>query len=548
MKRLFTAAGLLFLSTFFTEIQAQTQHKHFVYFKDKINTPYSLSNPKAFLSDAALSRRQNQNIKLNNRDLPVNPAYVSALKNAGVNVVYKSKWFNGAVILCDSAKLLQVSALPFIKSAATLERSHPSQSPEKFKDKPVNSQRTSADRRQYGIAYNQAEMIGATRLHDEGFHGEGKTIAVFDAGFPGVNSVQPFAHLFQNGQVKGVYNFVENTPDVYKDSSHGTMTLSCIGAYLPGSYIGTAYKSDFYLFVTEYAPSEQHIEEFNWLIAAEYADSAGVDVINSSLGYTTFDYPSASYTYADMNGNTAVITKAADFAAATGMLVVNSAGNDGDDGWHYIGAPADADSILSVGAVDSLGFKAGFSSFGPTVDGRIKPNVSTQGALSAVVYPNGQVGRNNGTSFSSPIMAGMAAAFWQAFPYLTNMEVIKYLQQSASLANKPNNELGYGIPNYSKARFLVEQQFGSGSNINTFPNPLGKDQNLVLDFEDDGVNGLVQVKIFDRVGRLVDDITVQKKMRESVSVKIDPQLNAGVYIMQVLYGSNIRTHRLVKLQ
>src|SRR5687768_3541169 len=240
MKRLFTAAGLLFLTSFFTEIQAQTQRKHFVYFKDKANTPYSLSNPKAFLSDAALSRRQNQNIILTNRDLPVNPAYVTALKNAGVNVFYKSKWFNGAVILCDSAKFVQVSALPFIKNASTLERSQSNKGPEKFKDKPVNNQRTSANRSDYGIAFRQADMIGATRLHDEGYHGEGKTIAVFDAGFPGVNSAKPFEHLYQNGQIKGVYNFVENTPNVYKDSSHGTMTLSCIGAYLPGTYIGTS--------------------------------------------------------------------------------------------------------------------------------------------------------------------------------------------------------------------------------------------------------------------------------------------------------------------
>jgi subtilisin family serine protease len=243
-----------------------------------------------------------------------------------------------------------------------------------------------------------------------------------------------------------------------------------------------------------------------------------------------------------------VVTKAADMAAATGMLVVSSAGNDGSNGWHFISAPADGDSVLAVGAVDSIGFKAGFSSFGPSFDGRIKPNLSAQGYLAAVVFPGGQVGRSNGTSFSCPILAGMATAFWQAFPYLTNMEVIKYLQQSASLAKNPNNELGFGIPNYNNAKFLVEQQFGTGNNINTYPNPLGKDQNLVLDFDDDGVNGLVQVKIFDRVGRLVDDITVQKKMRKPVSVKIDPQLNGGFYIMQIFYGSNVRTQRLIKLQ
>lgn len=551
MKRLFTAASLLFLSSLVFSAQAQTQRKHFVYFKDKANSPYSLSNPKAYLSQAALQRRENQGINLTTRDLPVNPAYIMQLKNTGVQVLYKSKWFNGAVVFCDSAKLAQINTLPFVKNSTTLNRTKPTnQSPAKFPEKPSSNLRVAADRSQYGIAFRQAEMVGATRLHDQGFHGEGKTIAVFDAGFPGVNTAKPFKHLYDNGQIKGTFNYLEKITDVYKESSHGTQTLSCIGAYQPGLFIGTSYKSNFFLFITEddRFRDEQRIEEFNWAIAAEYSDSAGVDVISSSLGYTEFDFPSASYTYADMDGNTTIITRAADMAAATGILVVNSAGNDGNNGWHYLSAPSDGDSVLAVGAVDSTGFKAGFSSFGPASDGRIKPNVSAQGILAAVVLPNGQVGRANGTSFSCPIMAGMATAFWQAYPFLTNMEVIKYLQQSATQAKNPDNNLGYGIPNYSQAKALVDAQFGITNNIGVTPNPLLANQEILLDFDNEAVFGAIQVKIFDRVGRLVEDQTVQKKMRQPVSLKMSSKIDAGIYIMQVMWGDQVRTQRLIKLQ
>lgn len=540
----------MLLSGLTSGLSAQDQRKHFVYFKDKANSPYSLAQPSAYLSEAALKRRENQRISLTTRDLPVNPAYVTQLKKAGVEVWYKSKWFNGAVISCDSTQLAQVMALPFVKNATVLEKKTQGNQPEKFNELPASNLRTAAQPADYGPSFRQADMLGVTRLHDEGYRGEGMTIAVFDAGFPGVNTAQPFAHLFQNNQVKGTFDFVRKNPDVYLDNSHGTNSLSCIGAYQPGKFIGTAYKADFYLFITEYAPSEHRIEEYNWLMAAEYADSAGVDVINSSLGYTTFDFPSASYTYQDLDGKTAVITRAADLAASTGMLVVNSAGNEGrpNNPWHYIGAPADGDSVLAVGAVNSDGFKADFSSFGPTADGRIKPNVSAQGVSTAVVSANGSIAQASGTSFASPVLAGMATAFWQAFPYLTNMEVIQYLQASATQANNPDNELGYGIPNYNRANTLVEQQFGTGKNIIAFPNPLNGDQALQFDFEDNGINGEVAVKIFDRLGRLVEEKTLYKRMRENLSFKFNSNLNAGMYILKVTYGNQVRTHRLIKLQ
>lgn len=557
MKKLFTFCCFV-LGSIPLLVQGQTVRKHFIYFKDKANSPYSVSQPAAFLSPAALARRIRQNITVSGRDLPVNPAYVTAIKNAGVPVLYKSRWFNGVMVSCDSAKLNQLLALPFVKNGFTADKSGPSRQPEKL-EQPANNQRIAANRSDYGIAYRQAEMIGATKMHDAGFRGEGKTIAVFDAGFPGVNTALPFAHLYQNNQIKGVYDFVDNDKTVYEKNSHGTQTLSCIGAYQFGRYIGTAYKANFYLFITENDDSEHPVEEFNWLFAAEYADSAGVDIISSSLGYTTFDFPSRSYTYADLNGNTAVATRAADFAAATGILVVNSAGNEGSSGWRYVGAPADGDSVLAVGAVDSLGTKANFSSFGPTADGRIKPNLSAQGQLSAVVFANGFIGRNNGTSFSCPILSGMAAGFWQANPNLTNMQVIQYLQQSASQATNPDNLLGYGIPNFIKAHQLLnpgfpdnptnpEQPLAPENVVSLFPNPV-RGNTVTLTFNNPAEATQIEVKIYDRLGRSVNTLHLNKPATNArASFALNPGMAAGIYFMQVSWGKETKVLRVIKMQ
>ncbi|MBK0402888.1 S8 family serine peptidase [Adhaeribacter sp. BT258] len=550
MNRLFTAFFLPFFFISLHSASAQNHDKHFVYFKDKANSPYSFSKPEQFLSQAALKRRQKQKIALNQRDLPVNPIYVTSLKALGVEVRYKSKWLNGAVIVCDSAKLMQVLTLPFVKSGQTLNREIPGKSgeePDPIEELiPVSNVRKTADPAQYGESFTQAEMIGATQMHDAGFHGEGMTVGVFDNGFPGVDRTMPFAHLYQNNQVKGVYNFVTNNRNVYSRGGHGTSTLSNIAAYHPGKFIGTAYKANVYLFVTEDDNGEYPIEEANWLIAAEFADSAGVDVINSSLGYSTFDDSRYNYTYADMNGNTTIVTRAADFAASTGMLVVSSAGNEGNDPWLYITAPADGDSVLTVGAVDAMTNKAGFSSFGPASDGRIKPNLAAMGVQAAVVNSFGDVGKSNGTSFSGPILAGMATAFWQANPHLTNMQVIQYLQRSATQANNPDNNLGYGIPNFAKAQELVSKDFGLVNTLTLFPNPTNATL-INLGFEDLPYAGPVDVKIFDRTGRLVVQHTLQREIGKRMEFTLPSHMKAGLYIVQVAWSDKVETLKFMKL-
>ncbi len=316
---------------------------------------------------------------------------------------------------------------------------------------------TSGESYDYGQAFNQINMLNGIPLHDLGYDGAGMTIAVLDAGFLNANVLSAFDSLWLNNQIIGYKDFVSPlAPDIFGSHTHGTSVLSTMGANLPAEMVGTAPKADYWLLRSEDDATEYLIEELNWASAAEYADSVGVDVINSSLVYNTFDDPAQDHTYAYMDGNTTPITIAADLAASKGILVVNSAGNSGSSSWHYIGAPADGDSVFSIGAVNSSGVYASFSSTGPTYDGRIKPNVVAQGQGSTIISAySGNVISGNGTSFSSPITAGMVASLWQAHPDKKNTEIMEAIQQSATQALNPDSLLGFGIPDYFAAHTLL---------------------------------------------------------------------------------------------
>ncbi len=460
-------AALLGAST--APVAAQgTVRRHLVQFRDKIGTPYTVGQPQQFLSARALARRQRQQIPVAARDLPPSPAYLQQVRALGAEVVYQTRWLNGAIVACDSVKLGLIRALPFVRDAQTLNRPGRAGRPARAPRAEVSAARP-ATANPYGKAFAQAEQIDAVAMHTAGFRGEGIQIAVFDAGFPGVDQIAAFQPLFQQGRLASTFDFVGKDRSVYERDGHGTATLSCIAGNLPNTFIGTAPNATFHLCITEDISSEHPIEEGNWLIAAEYADSAGVDIISSSLGYTTFDSPSPSYTNSSMDGNTALVTRAADLASAVGILVVNSAGNDGNGGWRYIGAPADGDSVLTVGAVDSTGIYARFSSQGPTADGRLKPNLAAQGQAAAIIGGNGFVYRGNGTSFSCPILAGMAAGFWQANQNLTAQQVRQFLEASGSQTNNPDNLLGKGIPNFRRAMIAAGNPLATAS-----PGPDGR--------------------------------------------------------------------------
>jgi len=487
--------------------QAGAPRRYLVYFKDKANSPYSVGAPERFLSARALSRRRRQGIAVQARDLPVTPVYVTQLRALGgrPQVLYTSRWLNGAVISCDSATYAQALQLPTVRAGRALSYQLPAppSAAGAVLPAPAASDNTTG-RAYYGKAYAQDSLLGIPAAHRAGFRGEGMQIAVFDAGFPGADRLAGLQRLQTQGRVASTRNFVDGGRSVYVRNSHGTSTLSLIGGELPGSFVGTAPRATFHLCLTEDAGSENPIEEANWLAAAEYADSVGVDVISSSLGYTTFDRPEFSHAYADLNGRTAIGSLAALGAARAGMVVVNSAGNDGGSGWRYIGVPADADSIITVGAVDSLRQHAYFSSYGPTADGRLKPTLSAMGVASAVLVPNGAVVRGNGTSYACPELAGLVAVFWQANPGLTAQQVIAALTRVGSQASAPDNILGYGIPDFTRAYNLTRPGVPLGTEpvLSIFPNP-SRGGELLLALPRTLQGQALRVRVLDARGALV---------------------------------------------
>ncbi len=461
MKKLYSILLMVIIMT----SQSVAQNRYVIFFADKNNSPYSVSSPSAFLSARAIDRRANQGIAITPHDFPVNPAYVSGLQNAGAQVINTSRWFNSAtVIINDPAVLGTILTLPYVSDWKVIGRigtGH--QVPPKFSDEtliskvPVSSSPFKTSAFNYGSSYNQVAMLKGDIMHQNGYTGEGMVIAVLDAGFPGVDNLPAFDSLRNSNRILSTWDFVDNNSMVYDDHYHGTMVLSVIAGNIPGELIGTAPHASYHLLRPEDAPTEYIIEEYNWASAAEYADSVGADIINSSLGYTRFDDPNQDHSYADLDGNTTPITRAADMAASKGMVVCNSAGNEGNSPWFRISAPADADSILAVGAVDASSTYVTFSGKGPSYDGRVKPDIAAQGqqTLAANPWGGGNVTPANGTSFSSPLIAGMVATLWQCNPNATNMEIINAIRQSASQTNNPDSLLGYGIPDFPMACMLL---------------------------------------------------------------------------------------------
>jgi len=371
-------------------------------------------------------------------------------------------------------------------------------------------------------------------------------VAVFDGGFRGVDESSFFEHLYTNDQLKLTYDFVGNSPNVYHYGQHGTEALSCIAAYQPGILEAGGFAADIMLCITEESGSEYRIEEYNWLFAAEKADSAGVDIISTSLGYTTFDDGEMSYTYNDLDGQTAAITRAARMATAKGMLCVVSAGNEGAGRWRYVSPPADAPDILAVGAVSAGGFRVSFSSLGPTADGRIKPDVSALGLQTVVVDAQSNITRSNGTSFSAPLISGFAAGVWQAFPQATNVEIMDKIRLAGSQALTPDNELGYGVPNFE---VLINQaplstaESAPISRYNVFPNPI-ESGNLFVE-SSDFVNESFDVYVYNSTGQLL--VTQHVPVSDDDSFTVDTSAwQRGVYILHVLSATTSDTIKVIK--
>jgi len=506
---------LLFILNLFTfNIWAQDSSYYWISFKYKGNNAYSLSDPIAYLSPKAIERRTLYNIAFDSLDLPVNPDYINTIQSMGALVVKRSKWLNGIVITNVSPSILTaIYNLPYVQSGMRISprlagRDH-GKSGFRKEDLELNLSHAPLD---YGLAYNQIQLIKGDCLHELGYRGEGMTIALLDGGFYNVDVMDAFDSLFTHKQIKGVFDFVDMDTIVYDyASAHGTYVLSCMAAYIPGVMIGTAPKADYYLLRTENTSSEYIIEEYNWALGAEYADSVGADIINSSLGYTTFDDTSHNHTYADMNGNTAPSTRAADIAASRGILVVNSAGNSGNNSWYYIGAPADGDSVLTVGAIDSLGMMASFSSYGPTYDGDVKPNACAKGKNVIVAYTGGGVTYSNGTSFASPILCGVAACLWQSARSKNNIEILHAIEKSAHTYSTPTTHGGYGIPDFCQAYYKFQNVIDASiwQNLTepiVFPNPFTTDIIILYEATYDSEGGYA---LFDAKGKYL----AEKKLK-----------------------------------
>jgi hypothetical protein len=536
----------LILAVFSSICGFSQQQDAWVYFNSKADVDFYLANPLEMLTQRSIDRRTAQGIALDFMDVPIDQANVDLVAAAtGITVMAKSKWLNAVHVRGSQTDINALSTLSCVDSIDFADDSLDASSgrhgaPIAHTSAPANRQMSTQIEFPYGNSANQIQMLNGQLLHQADYTGAGKMIAVLDAGFPGVDTAQPFQRLWNNNLILGGYNYVDGNDQVFTGNSHGTLVLSTMGGYTQDQLVGTAPDSSYYLFITEDTSSENPVEESYWVEAAEKADSLGVDVINSSLGYFDYDNPGYSYTYADMTGTKSFISRGADIAFTRGMVVVVSAGNSGGTASPNIGVPADGIHVLTVGAVTSAGDYASFSSVGPSADGRVKPDVAAQGSNAVVSTTEGVISTASGTSFSSPIIAGMVATFWSAVPTLTNQQVIDFVRQSADIYANPDTQKGYGIPDFELALnnalgvpdAVVPQQ------AVLYPNPVSENFNVALP----ATISSGELTVYNALGQLIFD----KKLEVQISTIDAGSLACGVYSYKISSKKGARTGKLIK--
>ncbi len=537
--------------------------KYWICFTDKGNTSTFKNAPEQYLSQRAIERRTRYDIAISFTDFPVNENYIQTLQTQNIQPIVVSRWLNAISANLTQEQVAVVSQLDFVQSITPVKK----MIREDENNLPYNNNvfyRTASTTDVTGIfgyATKQIEQINLDTVLDLGFTGGDMVIAVIDAGFFGVDTATLFQSFWDKGQILGVRNFPDHNNEVFNIYSgvHGSWVMSVIGGDVADTFSGSAPDANFYLFRTEIADSEYVVEEDYWLAASEKADSVGADIINSSLGYTTFDDPGQNHTYEDLDGNTTIVTKAGDLAASKGILVCNSAGNEGAASWHYVSMPADGDSVFTIGGVDTAGIHVAFSGYGPTFDGRLKPNVVALASGSAVLDPAGYVNYLGGTSFSSPLIAGACASLWQAFPAKNNMEIIDAVQRSAHLYLTPNDSMGYGIPNFglaydillSETDTTVVDTTGDTTIIDTttvdifniLPNPASAFFNVLIQ---SNINQPALMQFFNIDGALMyeEKIYLNAAMNNSFTIDTRKNFAPGVYLFS-LTGNNFKQSRIV---
>ncbi|MDR1203110.1 MAG: S8 family serine peptidase [Tannerellaceae bacterium] len=419
-----------------------------VYLKDKGNSGYTVDQPESFLSNAAIDRRLKEGKFVDESDLPISSSYIEIVASTGGEPVVQSRWFSTIVVMTeDSAIVEQLQKLPIVDSVKWVWKGKRSLATEDVRDTSRLYPSEDVLKSRYGYAEKQIKMLNGIKLHKEGYRGKGMQVAVIDAGFMNVDRMSVFTSV----DIIGTRNIVAPEESVYNDEAHGTKVFSCLAANTPGIMVGTAPEASYWLIKSEDGRSEYPIEEDYWTAAVEFADSVGVKVISSSLGYFTFDDEALNYNQSLLGGRTAFITRAAEMAAEKGILLFISAGNEGYGNWGKITFPSDAENVFTIGAITSEKEKSSFSSVGFMTDGRVKPDAVALGTGVTIMDSSGKVRFGNGTSFATPILAGLGICLWQALPWLSNKEVIGLMQRVSSQYKQPDIEMGYGIPDMYKA-------------------------------------------------------------------------------------------------
>lgn len=507
------------------------------------STPFKVSEPEAYLSPKAIYRRAIQNIPVTEHDLPIPPDYIAELEGMdGFKVILQSKWFNAVTIALvdttfDPNSLLDLPTVTAIKTVLAFEGDGRAPAVALSKE---NAHSPSA----YGKGLGALEQLNADWLHGIGFTGEGMTIAVLDAGFENTESLPIFQRAWNEGRIQEGIDAMYSQGGLFAHHRHGTAVLGTMAGHLEDSLIGTAPDATFILYRTEDAYSEYLIEEDYWVAAAEHADSLGVDLMNTSLGYSLFDDSTMNHVYDDLNGTTTRISQAATWAAQKGILCTTSAGNSGAAAWHYITAPADAEGILTVGAVDADGNHAVFSGWGPTADGRVKPDVMALGVQAAYPFADSTIRRGNGTSFASPILCGAAACLWQAFPNASAVEIRQAIIASSHLYTAPNDSMGHGIPDFRKAFELLDESGAATwepSDIEDhllFPNPC---HDGTIRWLYTGLDTPVRWQLLDMRNQLLDEgnapVWPTEDGHYQGAIDLPSGLSNGTYVFN-LFGSN----------
>jgi serine protease AprX len=541
MKKIFI---FLFLVSSFV---CFSQEDAWIYFKDKPDSATYFTTPTLMLTQRALDRRTNQGIALDSKDVPIYQPYIDEITaSTGITVKAKSKWLNCLHIRGSQTDINALKLLPSVLNVDFANKALNSTKKIAAKpiSKPINKTMKTMTSFNYGVSANQIQMLKGHLLHQSNYTGSGKIIAVMDGGFPGVDTALPFQRLRDNNQILGGYDYVNKSANFYTGISHGTSVLSLMCGFKDNVLVGTAPDAQYYLFITEDGPNENPVEESNWVEAAEEADRLGVDIITTSLGYTTFDNSNYDHTYNDMNGTTTFISKGLDIAFSRGIVCVVAAGNEGSKPWHYISAPADAINSLAIGAVKADETYAAFSSQGPTFDGRVKPDVMAQGENPYVSNETGSISNSgSGTSYACPIIAGMVACLWQALPTKTCQQIKDLIVHSSDNYSEPavklRTQFGYGIPDFSLAlaNGLSDAEF-SKSGLIVYPNPTSDSITVTLPNE----SNFKIIAIYNVLGQKVLEKNISTQS-PTISLK---SLNGGVYFYKIESNNFSQSGKIIK--